>query len=311
MAASKVLLRSLMNILQQEKCERCKIREILGLQREKCETCKIREIIQFCETILRKLESNEQLDQDENAFLEYISMVSQILGMTSDLKKLGSSINSNFEDYEQSRESLNRNSDKRFTGFMNFMNLSSCIWPSVSACGVRYKSSGGAQTNFRTRTQDDNHKIDITREEMKAEKLRSLKKFERISSKKDDFLKRLLSLTELDRIFSQKTKFSKKHPNLFLFVMDIIKMFELESTPEFSFFLSDFDQNHFKRFQYKFKVINNMFQLLKAEIDEFNRHVISEKDTCSRNIESICPIIHHENWKSASENFGTFYGKKD
>ena len=292
MAALKVLLRSLMNILQQEKCERCKIHEILGLQREKCETCKIREIIQFCETILRKLESNEEPAQNEKTFLEYISMVSQILETRDELKELEGSINSKIESYYRFIESFSKEIELRYEGFMNYMNFSSCVWPSVPARGGRYKSSGGAQKITRIITTDDHLTMVSARQAMDAENLRSLNEFKDISEQQPRFLKRLSDLKS--------------------FILDILKIFSLESpSSELSFFLSGFNQNHFEKFQYKFKVFDKMFQLLKAEIYVFNDRVMSEIEVCSRNTESIYPIIYHQNWKSASTYLGTFYGKQD
>ena len=252
----------------------------------------IERLIQFCETILRKMQSTEQLNPNENTFLEYIYMVSQILGMTAELQKLEISIKSRIEDYERSHASLNLNIPKRFNAFMMYMDLSSCFWPCVSAGGGgRYKSAGGAQKKSRRRTDDDNHKIDATREAIRVEKLRSSNEIERISSQKNDLLKRL--------------------PNLFSFCLDIIKKFTLESSPEISFFLSGFDQIQFNKFQYKFKIINKQFQLLKTEINTFNRHVMSEIYACSMNIESICPNVYLEKWNNASQNFCTFHGKQD
>jgi hypothetical protein len=292
MAALKVLLISLMDTLKQKKCEPCKIHEILGLQREKCETCKIREIIQFCETILRKLESNEEPAQNEETFLKYISMVSQILGTCDELKEHEGSINSKIESYYRFIKSFSKEIELRYEGFMNYMNLSSCFWPSVPGRGATYKSSGGAQRKYRTKTSDDYLTIDSARAAMDAEKLRSLNEFKDISEQQPRFLKRLSDLKS--------------------FILDILKIFSLESpSSELSFFLSGFNQNHFEKFQYKFKVFDKMFQLLKAEIYAFNDRVMSEIEVCSRNTESIYPIIHHENWIYASTCFGTFYGKQD
>lgn len=276
MAALKVLLISLMDTLKQKKCE----------------PCKIHEIIQFCETILRKLESKEELAQNEETFLKYISMVSQILGTLNELKELEGSINSKIESYNEFLKYFSKEIKLRYQGFMNYMNYSSCFWPSVSGGGGKYKSSGGAQKIIRIITTDDHLTMVSKGEAMDAEKLRSLNEFKDISEQHPRFLKRLSDLKS--------------------FILYILKIFSLESpSSELSFFLSGFDQTHFETFQYKFKVFDKMFQLLKAEIYAFNDRVRSEIQVCSRNTESIYPIIHHRNWESALTNLSIFYGKQD
>jgi len=262
------------------------------LKLEKSEHCKIGELIQFCQTILRKLESNEPLAQNEKTFSEYISMVSQILGMLDKLKEIEGGVNSKIKSYNEFRKTFSEQFKDRYKGFMNYMNFSSCFWPSVSAGGGRYKSSGGGQKTPRIITKDDHLTMVSKGEAMNLERSRSLNEFKDISEQHSRFLKRLSDLKS--------------------FRLDIIRKFSLESpSSEFSFFLSDFNQNHFEKFQYKFKVFDKMFQLLKAEIDAFNHRVMSEIQVCSSNTESIYPIIHHNNWIKASITYSTFYGKKD
>ena len=82
----KDLLRYFINILRQENCDSFDSR-------------KIKELIQFCQTILQKLESNESLTQNDKIFLDYISMVSKILEMKSELRDSEHEIIFIFHDY--------------------------------------------------------------------------------------------------------------------------------------------------------------------------------------------------------------------
>jgi hypothetical protein len=53
----------------------------------------ITELIEICETISNKNKWNDELNQNEKTFLEYVSMVSQISEMTLELLKISCAIN--------------------------------------------------------------------------------------------------------------------------------------------------------------------------------------------------------------------------
>lgn len=251
----------------------------------------VNNLIQFCETILRKMKSNEDLDSKEQTFLKYMSMVSQILEINARLKTIETMLNSRVEDYGKSRAVLTNQTTKCYDAFRNFMTLSSCTWPSVPDGKGGRKSSGGAQKEYRQRTEADWFEIEDKGEKMRMEKKRSLDNFEHISS--------------------QRLMFLKRRSDLFSFCSCIIRMFELESFPGISFFLSNFDPNHFNMFQYKIKILDKKFQLFKTETDTFILDVDSEKHTCLRNCELIYPSVHRTNWKNAHRNLCTFFGKQD
>ncbi len=85
----------------------------------------VNNLIEFCETILRKIKSTEEpFNPNEKTFLDYISMVSQILGMTLELEKIQKSTNSIFSHYERTFNCLITRISERFKAFMNFMTYS-------------------------------------------------------------------------------------------------------------------------------------------------------------------------------------------
>ena len=270
MAASKVLLRSLMNILQREKCETCKIHEILGLRREKCERCKIREIIQFCETILQKMKSGEQHDENEQLFLKYVDNVSKIIEMKKKIQNMKNSTESIFDDYSKLYNYLIKKIPERYRAYMIYMDFSEYKQPVNSSC----KPAGGIQKKSRIRTKDDDDQIKTTDKNLDAEKRRSSTEFGRISSSMPIFLKRLEHCSSI--------------------VLDIIHRFDLESDSEFYFFLYGFNRDRFEQFDSKFGIIDKIFELLKTEITEFDTGVVSETHMVKRNFDSICPSDHLE-----------------
>ena len=84
----------------------------------------VTDLIKFCETILQKMESNEQLDSNEQIFLEYISMVSQISGMTLELEEIQGLTNSKFRNYNSRLEDLKEHISKKNDAFISFMTYS-------------------------------------------------------------------------------------------------------------------------------------------------------------------------------------------
>jgi|688.fasta_scaffold526996_1 hypothetical protein len=85
----------------------------------------VNNLIEFCETILRKIKSTEEpFNPNEKTFLDYIYMVSQILGMTLEIVKIQESTNSIFSYYKRTFNCLSMRISERFKAFMNFMTYS-------------------------------------------------------------------------------------------------------------------------------------------------------------------------------------------
>jgi hypothetical protein len=93
------------------------------------------------------------------------------------------------------------------------------------------------------------------------------------------------------------------------FVLAIIHRFDLESDPEFYFFLYGFNQKRFKLFDSEFRILDKIFELLKTEIQKFITGVMSEKHVVKRNIDSICPDDHLVKLKECLSEGLIFRGK--
>jgi len=251
----------------------------------------VTDLIKFCETILQKMESNEQLDSNEQIFLEYISMVSQISGMTLELEKIQKSTDSNFSNYKRTFEFLITRISKRFDAFMNFMTYS-YYWQRIVQDKKRTwqtKNSGSPSTRGRTITPTE--QIEIRERE----------------DAKNGEIKRLSD--ECQCISGQKTQFLERFCQLFALVSKPIRTFGLKSSPELSFFLSSFDPNHFDTFLSNFRMIDEKFQLLKTEIDVFNQNVESLREKYLKEYEK--PDEYLDKWNSCISQGIPFSGKTD
>jgi hypothetical protein len=245
----------------------------------------IKRFIQFCETILQKMKSSKQHDENEQLFLKYVDNVLKIIEMKKKLMNMKNYTESIFDDYSKLYNYLIKKIPERYDAFMIYMDFSECTQPHNS-CG---KPAGGIQKKSRIRTMDDNDQIKTTDKNLDAEKLRSSTEFGRISSSMPIFLERLKYLS--------------------LFVLAIIHRFDLESDPEFYFFLYGFNQKRFKLFDSEFRILDKIFELLKTEIQKFITGVMSEKHVVKRNIDSICPDDHLVKLKECLSEGLIFRGK--
>jgi uncharacterized coiled-coil DUF342 family protein len=250
----------------------------------------VMDLIQFSKTILRNMESNEPLAPNEETFLEYISMVSQISGMTLELQKIQWSTDSKFEDYTNRFDNLKKKISHRFYAFEKYMTYSQYLQRLVPCKTYPWKkNSGSPSKTWRTKTDEDYIEIKEKEDAKKAEI-------------------KLLS-DECQGISGQKTQFLERLSQLFALVSEAIEKFGLKSSPEISFFLSGFDPNHFDQFRSNFRMINEKFQLLKTEIDAFNQHVNSLREKYL--IEYNKPDEYLTKWNTALESGNTFFGKQD
>jgi hypothetical protein len=252
----------------------------------------VNNLIEFCETILQKMKSTEEpLNPNEKTFLDYIYMVSQILGMTLELEKIQKSTDSNFSNYKRTFEFLNTRISERFDAFMNFMNYS-YYWQRI----VKYKkrtweTKNSGSPTIKSRTITPTEQIEIREKE-------DAKNWE---------INRLSD--ECQCISDQKTEFLERFCQLFALVSKPIRTFGLKSYPELSFFLSSFDPNHFDTFLSNFRMIDEKFQLLKTEIDAFNQKIESLREKCLKEYEKTDEYL--DKWNSCISQGIPFYGKTD
>ena len=254
----------------------------------------VNNLIEFCETILRKIKSTEEpFNPNEKTFLDYISMVSQILGMTLELEKIQESTNSIFSHYERTFNCLITRISERFDAFMKFMTYS-YYWQrivEIHKYTCQTKKAGSPSTIFRTITPTD--QIEIRERE----------------DAKNGEIKRLSDECQCKCISDQKTHFLERICQLFELVSQSITKFGLKSSPELSFFLSSFDPNHFDTFLSNFRMIDEKFQLLKTEIDVFNQNVESLREKYLKEYEK--PDEYLDKWNSCISQGTKFYGKTD
>lgn len=247
----------------------------------------IKRFIQFCETILQKMKSGEQHDENEQTFLKYCQNISKIFEMKKELTDMKNSTESNFEDYSKLYNYITKKIPERYEAYMIYLDYSEYKQP----FNLRGRPAGSIQKKRRQKTEDDFRKIKTTDENLAAEKLRSSTEFGSISCSIPIFLERL--------------------KNLSLFVLDIIHRFDLESNPELYFFLYGFNQNRCKQFDSEFRIIDKIFELLKTEINEFDTGVKSETHVVKRNFDSICPSDHLENLNLCLSEGLVFHGKSN
>ena len=254
----------------------------------------VNNLIEFCETILRKIKSTEEpLNPNEKTFLDYIYMVSQILGMTLELVKIQESTNSIFSHYERTFNCLITRISERFKAFMNFMTYS-YYWQRIVQDKKRtWQTINSGSPSKRGRTITPTDQIEIRKRE----------------DAKNGEIKRFSDECQCQSISDQKTHFLERICQLFELVSQSITKFGLKSSPELSFFLSSFDPNHFDTFLSNFRMINEKFQLLKTEIDAFNQKVESLTEKCFKEHEK--PDEYFDKWNSCISQGTEFYGKPD
>ena len=250
----------------------------------------VTDLIKFCETILQKMESNEQHDSNEQIFLEYISMVSQISGMTLELEEIQGLTYSKFRNYNSRLEGLKEHISKINDAFISFMTYSRYFQRMVpSKTHPWTKKSGSPSKTFRTITDQDRLEI----QEKEGTKKKEIK---------------CLS-DECQGISGQKTQFLERLSELFTLVLKATEKFKLKSSPEISFFLSGFDSEQFKIFRSDFLSIDERFQSLKTEIDAFNQNVDSLIEKYLEEFKK--PDEYLNNWNLAQNGDIVFNGKRD
>ena len=248
----------------------------------------VTDLIKFCETILQKMESNKQLDSNEQIFLEYISMVSQISGMTLELEEIKGFTNSKFRNYNSILEDLKKRISEKFDAFKMYMTYSSYHQPIVQ-CKKQHETKKSGSPSKTSRTITDEDRIEIGQKE---------------SAKHAEILR--LS-DECQGISCQKTQLLERLSQLSILVVEAIRTFGLKSSPELSFLLSGFDPKHFVIFCTNFMSIDEIFQSLKTEIDAFNQNVESLTEKYVKEIEKPCNYL--DNWNQAVNGGFYFYGK--
>ena len=233
----KYLLTNFINILLQENYD-------------SFDSCKIKELIQFCQTILQKLESNESLSQNEEIFLDYISMVSKILEMKLELVDYEHEIIFIFHDY------VSKVSKLRMDLYYSLVEFKESILYSLSQKFVPSKKCpwqkpSGSPSKIPRKHITEEEKIQIKKKEelTDAETKRLLDKCDEMNVHYAQFLERLSQLSSS--------------------VSEAIQKFGLNNFPEIVFYLSGFDSDQFNQFRDKFQIIDRTFQSLENDIDAF------------------------------------------
>jgi len=247
-------------------------------------------MLQFCETLLKKVGSNEQLSENEETFLEYISMVSQILGMTSDHQMSTGWINSIFSDYIRAMSSLTERLSDRFDAFMKYMTYS-FYWQRMVSDKKRSwekKKSGSPSKTSRMITPNDEIEIEQKRGEKDEETTRLSDEHVEMTRQTSQLLERLYQFFSL--------------------ISKTIEKFRLKDFPAISFYLSGFDSEHFKQFCDEFQIIHQTFQSLKTDIDAFGQHAESLRTMYLEEYNK--PDEYLKKWNS-SLNGTAFFGKPD
>jgi len=258
---------------------------------EICEKLKnVNEMLQFCETLLKKVGSNEQLSENEETFLEYISMVSQILGMTSGHQMSTGWINTIFSNYTRAIDSLIKRLSERFEAFMNYMTYS-FYWQRMVSDKKRSwekKNSGSPSKNRRMITDKDKVEIEQKR------------------GKKDEETTRLSD--EHDEMTTQTNQLLERLSQFFSLISKTIEKFGLKDFPAISFYLSGFNSEQFNQFRDEFQIIHQTFQSLKTDIDEFGQHAESLRTMYLEEYNKSDEFLNK--WNS-SLNGTAFLGKQD
>lgn len=247
------------------------------------------ELIPLCQMMLQKLESNQPLAQNDETFLEYISMVSQILEMTSDHQTLQVSMKPIFLNYNNIVCELRVQLSNRFDAFMNYMKYSFYHQRKVPSNQNPWtKKSGSPSIVLRDITEEDNLQI----EEKKASKNAEI---QRLSDECNEMTsgnaQLLLRLSELSSSVSKA-----------------ISDFKLNDFPEISFYLSGFNSEQFVQFRNEFQIIHQTFQSLKTDIDAFNKKAESLSKQYLKEYNK--PDEYLTKWYE-SFNGSAFFGKKD
>ncbi len=233
----KDILSDFVNILQEENCD-------------SFDSCKINELIQFCQTILQKLESNESLTQNEEIFLDYISMVLKILEMKSELRDYELEFIFTFHDY------VSKVSKLRMDLYYSLVNFKESLLYSLSQKFVPSKEypwikPSGSPSKIPRKDITEKEKLQIKKKEelTDAEIKRLLDKRIEMNVHCDQILERLSQLSSS--------------------VSEAIQKFGLNNFPEIVFYLSGFDSDQFNQFRDKFQIIDQTFQSLENDIDAF------------------------------------------
>lgn len=230
-------LTDFINILLQENCDSFDSR-------------KIKELIQFCQTILQKLESNESLTQNEEIFLDYISMVPKILEMNSELTDYEHEIIDIFHNY------VSKVSKLRMDLYYSLVNFNELLLYSFIQKFV--------PSNQHPWTKPSGSPSKIPRENITEKEKEQIKEKEELTYAE---IKRLLDKrSEMNVHFAQ---ILERLSQLSSSVSEAIQKFELNNFPEIVFYLSGFDSDQFNQFRDKFQIIDQTFQLLENDIDAF------------------------------------------
>ena len=247
----------------------------------------ITELIEICETISNKKKLNDELNQNEKTFLEYVSMVSQISEMTLELLQMEKSISKNVSDYNNTMTNLKDRIPQRFEAFENFMWYKSYH----QRITMGNKNDGSPTKIHRVRTDNDNLEI----EEKEIEKQNEIE---------------LLS-DESKKILDQKKPLLERLSQLSNLVSDITEPYDLISSPEYYIFLLSFDTDYCNMFRSKFMIINEIFQSLKTEINDFIQEAISLTEKCWNEYINPEKNKYLENWNRCLKEGIKFLGKQD
>lgn len=247
----------------------------------------ITELIEICETISNKNKWNDELNQNEKTFLEYVSMVSQISEMTLELLKMEKSISKNVSDYNYTMTNLKDRIPQRFEAFENFM----CYKSYHQRITPDKRCNGSPSKLYRARTDNDNLEI----KEKKIEKQNEIE---------------LLSV-ESKKILDQKKPLLERLSQLSNLVSDITEPYDLRSSPEYYIFLLSFDTDYCNMFRSKFMIINEIFQSLKTEINDFIQEAISLTEKCWNEYINPEKNKYLENWNRCLKEGIEFLGKQD
>lgn len=247
----------------------------------------ITELIEISKTILDKHKLNDELNPNEKTFLEYVSMVSQISEMTLELLNMEKSISKNVSDYNNAMTNLERCINNRFDAFVKFMDY---LYYHQRLTPDK-RCNGSPSKQFRVRT--DNDELEIKKKEIEKQN-----EIELLSD-------------ESKKILDQKKPLLERLSQLSNLVLDITKPYDLISFPEYYIFLLSFDTDYCNMFRSKFMIINEIFQSLKTEINDFIQEAISLTEKCWNEYSNPEKNTYLANWNNCTNKGIKFLGKQD
>jgi hypothetical protein len=213
---------------------------------------KINEAICFCKEILRKQGSCEELTENENMFLEYVFMVSQLSsGLIKDIRSLESLFCHEFNQYNSSIEYVLKDISKKFNAFQMFMTYSYYY----QRRNENRILAGSPSKRERVMTQEDHHAYALKSQAKNA-------KYNKFASERDSYL-------------LNKRLFLERISHLLKLIADTMQMFELDDFSALEFFKSGFNAQKFTSVRDEHLKIQEMFQSLNHEIESFSMEIKS------------------------------------